>query len=246
MKTRYDELIDMVKVKMEEYTPFAETTLIAAPEEIGFEVRPIVSYIEQTIEESANEILLQVPLHYIEAQALRCEAVYLNDIGYGKIELSSDYIRPHTIHMATWRRPVHVCSKWGDPKSRLQYNRWTRGGQEKPVIVERSIPSGKAELYYYTISPDYVFRMKENGLLENSEETDHEGNLFWRVKEGFEREVVLSSSRQVNRFDKNAIQKDLMDFYASRCASKIMQYYGLHAESVKMEEELQKKIGVIG
>lgn len=52
-----EELVLLTKVKLEEYTPFAESTMIAAPQSEGLEVRPIESYIRRLMPESANELL---------------------------------------------------------------------------------------------------------------------------------------------------------------------------------------------
>ena len=99
----YNELIDRVKVKMEEYTPFAESAMIAAPESMGFDVKPIVSYIKKTLDESCNEVLMVLPLHLIRSSQMVIIDQIKNADGSGVIGLGDSFLRVHSFKMKDWK-----------------------------------------------------------------------------------------------------------------------------------------------
>jgi hypothetical protein len=204
----YNELIDRVKVKMEEYTPFSEVAMIAAPEQAGFEVKPIVSYIDKTLEESANEVLMTLPLNLIRSE----EMVIIDQIkhpdGTGVIGLGDNFLRVHSFKMKDWKHTLHYSVQEDSEVAELQENPYTMGRIHKPVLVyHRSLdvfPKNKALCYY--------------SCLPNSKQE-------------------IEQSWQVSCFDKYNIQEDLSEFYVLNCAKKVYGIFGLAEKVTLMDNE---------
>ncbi len=207
----FDELVNLTKVKMEEFTPFAESAMLASSQSVGFEVKPIVSYIEQTMSEAANSILMVIPLRLIMPTEMTIiEHKHLPN-GVGVLGLTDDFLRLHTLQMQTWDKPVHYITEIDDPLYVLQHNPYTMGSFHKPVVVMNTdlsvMPMNKALRYYSC------------------------------PKEDAERNI--SASWQVSVFDKDEIQADLAEFYATKCASIVYGIYGMTDQKTHMETELQ-------
>lgn len=135
------EINNLVVVKLEEYTPFGDKLgkkLLAGGDELD-EVKPIYSYISQHLAEAANEMLQTAPLHKLNyedvTEAMTAEP-NTEDRDIGSIEKPTDFLRLHTLQMRGWTRPVHQVIHNYDAEYALQFNRWTRGTCEKPVVVE--------------------------------------------------------------------------------------------------------------
>lgn len=209
----FEELIDRVKVKLEEYTPFAESTALAASESMGFETKPIVSYIRQTLEEAANEVLMTLPLHLIRAEKMYIIDQIKYDNGSGVVGLSDSFLRVHRFKMRDWKTALHHAEFEGSPIAELQDNPYTMGRPHKPVLVYHRFldvfPKNKS-LSYYSCLPH----------------SQQEIEAAW----------------QVSRFDKEDIQEDLCDFYALNCAKKVYDIYGMSDKSNLMEGELTKLV----
>lgn len=209
----FEELIDRVKVKMEEYTPFAETTAIAASESMGFETKPIVSYIKRTIDEAANEMLMVLPLHLIRSEKMTIIEQIRYTNGSGVIGLGENFLRVHRFKMKDWRTTLHHAEYEGSPIAQLQDNPYTRGRAYKPVLVyHRSLdvfPKNKSLSYY-------------------------------SCPAGSTQEI--ETAWQVSRFDKDDFQEDLTEFYALNCAKKVYDIYGMSDKSSLIGGELDKLI----
>ena len=135
------DINDLVIVKLEEYTPFGQqagTTLLAGGDSLD-EVKPIYSYIAQHLAEAGNEILLTAPLgrlHYTDLSATATADADTQDAHTGSITKPTDYLRLHTLRMSCWMQPRHKAVHIGDAEYTLQFNAWTRGTKQKPVVVE--------------------------------------------------------------------------------------------------------------
>ena len=132
------DIINLVVVKMEEYTPYGPDSgeaLLAGGDNLD-EVKPVYSYIHQNLAQAANEMLAIAPIHkllYKEENVIGVADEEDNQIG--SIALPSDFLRVHTLWMKGWRRPIHDALIEGHPISTLQYTKWTRGTKQKPVGV---------------------------------------------------------------------------------------------------------------
>jgi len=165
------QIIDRVKVKMEEVTPFDDGLAILLSE-----VKPMVSYIEEYIQSSCDQILMICPLHLttpttIPLSDVLFKSVLDNKRQVGTLTLPDDFIRLHTFKMKGWERPVHFPINTENPQYKEQFNTWGRGGNAKPIIVRNS-----DTLSIYTFDVDskpeihlFVKRIDTSGNIEINE-----------------------------------------------------------------------------
>lgn len=133
------EIIDRVKVLMEEISPFDDGLQV-----LNSEVQPIQSYIEKSIPSALDELLLFCPLHYTTGVNLpSMTRITSGTREIGIITVPDDFIRIHTIKATKWERPVHRHISVENPEYTQQLNPYTRGGNAKPVVVKNQ----KLELY---------------------------------------------------------------------------------------------------
>lgn len=132
MATR-SELSAIVKSKIDELTPFdGGLALITAPGNLAN--NPVEIYIEQFLDESAKETLLEAPVHVLPQTAI---ASILYDIPNKKatVTLPSDYLRVGSILFTSWERPVYTATYPGDPEYKKQFNPYLRAGKARPRAV---------------------------------------------------------------------------------------------------------------
>lgn len=134
------DIENLVIVKLEEYTPFGpskeeEAGPILSGNDILNEVKPIYSYVNQSLAEAADEILRVVPINYLYPEEAHCCAHENKDHKTGHIHQPEDYLRLHTLRMKSWEKSVHHTYAVDTPEWELQQNEWTRGSFTKPVVV---------------------------------------------------------------------------------------------------------------
>jgi len=153
MATR-PELSDIVKSKIDELTPFdGGLTLISAPGNTAN--NPVETYIEQFLDESAKETLLESPIHVLPVTDFS-ELTFDLSLKKATIAIPSSYLRVGAIQFASWLRPVYKATYPGDPNYLKQFNRWLRGGSARPVVLwikEEGIE--KLVCYGVTSNTDY-------------------------------------------------------------------------------------------
>ena len=129
-----DDLIDKIKVKMDEITPFDDGVTFA-----GTDIKPIVSYIEDYLQSSCDDLLMICPLYLCgktEFDGDITDGETLNNRIIGELEVPDDFLRVHTVKMSGWERPVHISIGVEDADYQFQLNPYTMGGSAKPVIVK--------------------------------------------------------------------------------------------------------------
>ena len=148
-----EEYIEAVKVKLEEVSPFDEpNSFIAADNEPDYkEVKPIISYIEKTLDEAAHNCLQALPLTLLHADIVHSEpTLTIADDGVATftIQPNTRFVR---FRHPDLRRDITAFITSEDPIYLLQQNKYTRGGQSKPIAVVSS-DEGKMEIY--TLLPE--------------------------------------------------------------------------------------------
>ena len=131
------EYIQAVKVKLEEISPFDEPdSFIASSDGSANTVKPIISYIDKSLDEAAQDCLKSLPLSLLH-----------KDISYqdGNMIISRRGVGVITDIDSTWRlvrfrhpalkRDITAFITSQDPLYLLQQNKYTRGGIAKPVAV---------------------------------------------------------------------------------------------------------------
>lgn len=145
----FEQLITLTRTKMEEFSPFNDTASIAAPQNPGFEDKPVQAYIEQNMEEAANSVLMMLPLRLIIPEDITYDNQTINKDGSGSIEIGDDYLRLHSFKMKSWEREVNFAIDETHPLYILQDNPYTMGNSYKPVVVFKQNAYAK-ELRYYS------------------------------------------------------------------------------------------------
>lgn len=100
-------------------------------------------------DEAARRVLLSVPLHSIPMVRSFADAMPTdNGEDSGSVVLPGDFLRLARFRMSGWRRPVLAPIADDSAGYALQFNRVTRGGVAKPVVV---LSKGKTLLEYFSV-----------------------------------------------------------------------------------------------
>ena len=142
-----------IKAKLEELSPFSEPSALLAV--ANNDVKPIDSYIEETMDSAFDKVLLLSPLHLIKDTVKSLLTTVTLTDGVGTVAAPADYLRLHTVFYPEWRRPVHVCIGESNPLYLLQRNPNTRGKYEKPVVA---INNNTFEIYSLKAISDGTFK----------------------------------------------------------------------------------------
>lgn len=138
-----EDVIKKVKVKLEEFSPFDEPKSLVAIADSN--VKPINSYIEETLDTAYDDVLLLVPLHLVRENTTDIASSKVdvrNRVGY--IDVPDDYLRLHSVMYDKWQRMVNKVIYPDQAEYTLQRNQYTRGGFAKPVVA---INNNKFEVY---------------------------------------------------------------------------------------------------
>ena len=156
MATR-TELSDIVKSKIDELAPFdGGLTLITAPGNTGN--NPIETYIDQFLDESAKETLLEAPVHVLPLTDFATPTFTLAD-KKAVIVIPDTYLRVGIIQFSSWERPVYRAIYPGDPDYSKHFNRWLRGGKARPAAVWMSV-AGAGTLVCYGVTSESDYQAK--------------------------------------------------------------------------------------
>ncbi len=145
--TRSD-IIKKVKVKLEEFSNFENQSYVLPANDM---MKPIDSYIEETMDEATREVLLILPLWFVSSM-VRDGAAPITIVadGYGthaEMNLPQDFLRLVAVKLKSWRREVNDglnLISHTHPRYKEQQNPATRGRIDKPVGV---LTGNKIELY---------------------------------------------------------------------------------------------------
>lgn len=151
------EYIDAVKVKIEEISPFDEPeSFIAAPGDPDYNnVKPIISYIDKSLDEAARNSLRALPLSLLHADIETVTpSITIAADGVGVISLAS-YPAASTrfvrLRHTELQRDITAFVTSEDPLYLVQQNKHTRGRQCKPVAVVSS-DTGQMEIFSFAPS----------------------------------------------------------------------------------------------
>lgn len=139
------QLIDAVKVKLEEISPFDEPeSFIADGDDAANTDKPIISYIDKSLDEAAHNCLNSLPLTLLHADMVR-EGIgfQIDHNGVGLIYPYSSQNRLVRFRQKALKRAITSFITTEDPLYLLQQNNWTRGGIAKPVMVLASNSGGE-------------------------------------------------------------------------------------------------------
>ncbi len=150
MLVSIEEWIRKVRTNMEELLPEKEPVSINT---FGIDV-------EEYIREKLPDAIVRV---FVSAPAYLLEGVECRDIlspekrqdGSGRVVFPEKVLKILSFKMKGWNRPVTRFIDSRHAKNELQYNRYIRGGMNKPVAVLSMSAEGKVVLDYYSL-PAFV------------------------------------------------------------------------------------------
>lgn len=200
------EYIDAVKVKIEEISPFDEPDSFIDGDPSST-VKPIISYIDKSLDEAAKNCLLTLPLPLLHADIERKTngfSVDVNGVGFiTGIHANYRYVR---FRHEALKRDITAFITSEDPLYLVQQNEHVRGGLAKPVAVLASYAEtgnyyGQIEIYSFKpkmaeafdpseVSTDFVL------LYINTEKTAGSDTLH-PVQSPIEDLIVLECAKMV-------------------------------------------------
>lgn len=162
-----EELVQRVKVKLEEYSPFDydKNDMIALQDvEEGnplLEINPIYSYIEKSLDDSCNEVLKTIPLHLIKPRVFDVKPTSepIKGTSYYKViyNLPEAYLRLHSVQIEDWVRPLMEVSSYEREDGVFSGNIYTMGKPSRPIAIEDYGLNGEVmqkQLHCYSTKKD--------------------------------------------------------------------------------------------
>lgn len=199
-----DNYILAVKAKLDEISPFDEpNNFIAADGDPDYdEVKPIISYIDKSLDEAARYCLSDLPLSLLTQDIIKDEIeVFVSKRGVGTATIDDlDNCRWARVHDPNdiWERDVTAFYTTTDPMYLLQQNMHTRGGCSKPVVVIAPEVGG-LEFYSFPIA-DTTYTLTVEGYTVDTSTTVE------NIASSIERFIVLRCAAYVEEIlgDANA------------------------------------------
>ena len=144
------EYIDAVKVKIEEISPFDEPeSFIADDDSSANTVKPIISYIDKSLDEAAKNCLMTLPLTLLHADVERSNpTMVINDNGVGEFAISPNRRFIRFRHSSALERDITAFITSEDPQYLVMQNPHCRPKQCKTMAVVSS-DMGQMEIYSY-------------------------------------------------------------------------------------------------
>lgn len=216
-------LVELIKVKLEEISPFEEpTNFIAAAADPAYDkVKAVVAYIKQEIKPAIHYCLNNLPLTLL-AKDIHADTkdIKIEQNGLGYIENMPEYYRYIRCSVPShWKRDVIAFITSANPLYLLQQNKYTRGGICKPVVA--IVPESKRlELYSF---PDVSQTASAYPITESGAAVINYINP----------DVTLSSGN----YD---VSSDISDFIALRCAQQVYEIFGMEQAKIMQGEMIAK------
>lgn len=222
------ELIERVKVKLEEISPLDEPNSFITADSMSEanRVKPIVSYIDQTLDQASWKCLSELPISILALDIDRIEDVceVSPESGVGTYQLMpSSTPRFVRVKAETWKKDCTVIISSSNAISLLQDNKFTRGGECKPAVV-------------YT--PEYnclsLYSFNDREYLEE------------RYVEKLQASVIPIDVWTIDCSKKaETVQSDIADFIALQCAIYVYEILGRADYAQILLQEYGNKLQLI-
>lgn len=219
MKLTRQQLIDYVRTKLDEHSPFDEPqSFIAAAGDPDYDkVKPIVKYIDDLLNEVANDCLRMLPLTLVGAdvQKLICPEISIDDDEVVRIKLSTQNLlnaRFTRVKATLWKKEVTSFITSSNPMYLLQQDEDARGKLCKPIVA--IVPEKDClELYSFP------------GMAGKTTNTD----VFY-----------ISCNKEAEN-----IVSDIDELVAIRCAELLCNVFGSQSAQVFQKEFAEKNNSVL-
>ncbi len=124
------ELIQSVKVKIDELVPENELTIVTSA---NSSVNTIAETIDSFLNESARDVLKNAPIHLCPLASNTSIPTILDSVA--TIIMPDNFLRFGNVWFSVWKRVVSTFILVGSPEYYIQKNLYTRGGYNKPVVA---------------------------------------------------------------------------------------------------------------
>ena len=141
-----EKWLKKIRTNMEELLPENETA------EIDIFGVDVGEYIRAKLPDAITRVFITAPVHLLEGK--ECKDVLFPEKrqdGSGRVVFPEKVLKILSFKMKGWNRPVTRFIDSRHAKSELQYNRYVRGGVNKPVAVLSMSASGRVILDYYSL-----------------------------------------------------------------------------------------------
>ena len=141
-----EKWLKKIRTNMEELLPENETA------EIDIFGVDVGEYVRAKLPDAITRVFITAPVHLLEGK--ECKDVLFPEKrqdGSGRVVFPEKVLRILSFKMKGWNRPVTRFIDSRHAKSELQYNRYVRGGVNKPVAVLSMSASGRVILDYYSL-----------------------------------------------------------------------------------------------
>lgn len=138
-------LIDKTRLRLEEWTRGERTDFWLGENSEDAAFYPIVSYINEYLDEATKQVLLATPLHRLSDVATDFDRRgFYVDKGIGYLPLPHDFLKVEGVQMKNWTRKCYATLKVTDEEYKVQQHKHVRGIKDKPQIA---IAFGNIEIY---------------------------------------------------------------------------------------------------
>lgn len=146
MEITRTEIINRVKTCMEELTPQWDGSFVQS------EGVSIERYIDEKIDEQLRMLFITQPVQVLPVTELKSQiTLQQRQDGSGRLQLPDNFLRPASLQMEGWRKPVTQFINEQHPLYELQFCRYTRGGVNKPVAVWSVDGTGSHIIDYFSL-----------------------------------------------------------------------------------------------
>lgn len=255
------EHIEAVKVKLEEISPFDEpSSFIAAGDDDFKKAKPILSYIEQSIDEAASFCLKSLPASLLHADVEISEPtmqISSDGVGYFSVSTNIRFMRFH--HPALARDITSIITS-EDPLYLVQQNRYTRAKTQKPVAVLSS-NADMRDLGEFVYADEVLYTNAElvGDILLTNGEVDGAGTLriepntkvgqieiysfpqsLYSTVDKKSRLFFIPTDKTVGSDSDNPVRSPIESYITLRCATMVAQILNDSNSAQSLEQEYNK------
>ncbi len=148
MLVSIERWVQRVRTNMEELMP---ENVSAGVDTFGIDTD---AYIRAKLSDAIARVFIMAPAYLLKGVDCR-ELLFPENRqdGSGSVVFPGNVLRVLLFKMKGWKRPVTRFIDSRHAKSELQYNRYVRGGINKPVAVLSADADGNTVLDYYSLPP---------------------------------------------------------------------------------------------
>lgn len=138
-------LIDKTRLRLEEWTRGEDTNFYLGENTENAAFYPLVTYINEYLDEATNNVLTALPLHRLSDVAVDFDRTgFYVDKGIGYLPLPPDFLKVEGLRMKNWTRNCYYTLKVTDEDYKVQQHKHVRGIKDKPQIA---VAFGNIEIY---------------------------------------------------------------------------------------------------